>query len=79
MRTQSESTDVILLITVFWCWRVSVAGFLLSNSPAAPQFAAEEEGVARLALSGQETLESSGGTGLSCKGGRGLLPSVNGI
>lgn len=68
MRTQSESTDGILLITAFWCWCGFVVGFLFSNSPAALQFSDEEEGVAQLALSGQETLESSGGTGLSCKG-----------
>lgn len=67
MRTQGESTDVILfLITVFWC--VSVAGFFFSNSPAALQYAAKEKGVARLALSDQETLERSVGTGLSGKG-----------
>lgn len=67
---------VIISLWIFSRSCASLPGPCSSGSTAALQFAAEEEGVVRLALSDPETLEGQGGAGLPCKGWRGLHPSV---
>ncbi len=67
---------VIISCWIFSCSCASLPGSCCSGSAAALQFAAEEEGVVRLALSDPETLEGQGGAGLPCKGWRGLHPPV---
>lgn len=54
-------------------------GLRCPGCKAALQFAAEEEGVVRLALSDPETLEGQCGACLSCKGWGGLWTTVFGI
>ena len=67
---------IIISLWIFSWSLGSLAVFCCSSSTAALQYATEEEGVVRLALSGPETLEGEGGASLPCKGWRGLHPPV---